>query len=124
MTNLLALGLAALLSSTAGRPVTAPVQAAPVAPAAVVVATETVTMPGWTAEKAERMYRAMAERCARGDASESTRNHCIAATNLAKNVLRDAGRESDMASLRCAKFASDAACLPATDTAEDRVAGK
>ena len=59
---------------------------------------------------AERAFVAMSARCRKdpNDRSDSTRNHCIAATHLAKKVLRDADRAEALLGYRCEKFgASD-----------------
>lgn len=61
---------------------------------------------GLDQDTAERVFLSMAERCQQNseDRRESTRMYCIAATNLATNVLRDARRAEDILRLRCARF--------------------
>lgn len=98
MNNFLALGLATFLAITTfgcAATVSAP------------TAADTGVDSGvFAPERAERTFHAMASRCTRDldDRSESTRNHCLAATNLAATVLHDAARAEAVYEYRCAKF--------------------
>lgn len=119
--SLLTTALSLLALSTLGCAATVP--ASPEVPGALLAAVPTVgagdAPEGLDQETAERVFLSMAERCQRNpeDRSESTRMHCIAATNLATNVLRDARRAENLLRLRCARFgASDTGnplCSPA-----------
>jgi hypothetical protein len=97
MNNLLALGLATFLAiTTFGCAATVSV------PTAADAGDDSAFDTG----RAARTFHAMESRCTRelDDRSESTRNHCLAATNLAVTVLRDAARAEALYEYRCAKF--------------------
>ena len=54
---------------------------------------------------AERMFGAMLDRCHEGRAdSASTLSYCIAATNIATNVMQDEARTAHVQRYRCAKL--------------------
>ena len=80
-------------------------------------------------EMAERTFAAMSARCRQDprDRSESTRNHCIAATHLALKVLHDTDRAEALLAYRCEKFGArdrnNARCAVTVQAGEARDGG-
>ena len=71
-------------------------------------------------ERANRWFTSMFARCQNGAPTESTHNHCLAATNLATKVLQDARRAEDVYRVRCAKFGASDVGNPACPSVLDR----